>query len=272
MRRPDQMWLVYVLTVLQLAFSTLFEPAKTAVIPFNRFRPRASAGRTRIAACDLVCDADLGASGWRFRGWFVRNQRRVRPRLSDVCGFGHLNRQRSFSPLSPKRAESKLTLGRALGITEMIEASVMSIITHALMVVYLFVKTACGNGRRNLIAVGGIRRADFPTLPARRQPASAWLFTARGIDTAVGPFIARRWAGETQIADADRDRHRFMTGGIFVIRPSASAAASCWLYLFLAIAHAPQQHSGYFHHRCSGATEDQSRGAVCSPRNWAWLL
>src|SRR5438128_12244093 len=32
-RRPDQMWLVYLLTVLQLAFSTFFEPAKTAVIP-----------------------------------------------------------------------------------------------------------------------------------------------------------------------------------------------------------------------------------------------
>src|SRR3989440_9728613 len=32
-RRPDQMWLVYVLTVLQLAFSTFFEPAKTAAIP-----------------------------------------------------------------------------------------------------------------------------------------------------------------------------------------------------------------------------------------------
>ncbi|HEV2904869.1 MAG TPA: MFS transporter, partial [Pyrinomonadaceae bacterium] len=32
-RRPDQMWLVYVLTVLQLAFSAFFEPAKTAVIP-----------------------------------------------------------------------------------------------------------------------------------------------------------------------------------------------------------------------------------------------
>src|SRR6266498_3429181 len=32
-RRPDQMWLVYVLTVLQLAFSAFFEPAKTAAIP-----------------------------------------------------------------------------------------------------------------------------------------------------------------------------------------------------------------------------------------------
>src|ERR1041385_1832995 len=32
-RRPDQMWLVYVLTVLQLTFSTFFEPAKTAAIP-----------------------------------------------------------------------------------------------------------------------------------------------------------------------------------------------------------------------------------------------
>src|SRR5438552_16723468 len=32
-RRPDQMWLVYLLTVLQLAFSTFFEPAKTVAIP-----------------------------------------------------------------------------------------------------------------------------------------------------------------------------------------------------------------------------------------------
>src|SRR3989449_9118322 len=32
-RRPDQMWLVYVLTVLQLAFSAFFEPAKTAAVP-----------------------------------------------------------------------------------------------------------------------------------------------------------------------------------------------------------------------------------------------
>src|SRR2546430_9037862 len=32
-RRPDQMWLVYLLTVFQLAFSAFFEPAKTAAIP-----------------------------------------------------------------------------------------------------------------------------------------------------------------------------------------------------------------------------------------------
>src|SRR3989441_8526901 len=32
-RRPDQMWLVYTLTVLQLGLSTFFEPAKTAAIP-----------------------------------------------------------------------------------------------------------------------------------------------------------------------------------------------------------------------------------------------
>jgi Na+/melibiose symporter-like transporter len=32
-RSADQLWLVYVLTVLQLALSTFFEPAKTAAIP-----------------------------------------------------------------------------------------------------------------------------------------------------------------------------------------------------------------------------------------------
>src|SRR5215207_2093860 len=32
-RRPDQLWLIYVLTVFQLGLSTFFEPAKTAAIP-----------------------------------------------------------------------------------------------------------------------------------------------------------------------------------------------------------------------------------------------
>ncbi len=46
-RSADQLWLVYVLTVLQLALSTFFEPAKTAAIPssfriVNWFRPMRS--------------------------------------------------------------------------------------------------------------------------------------------------------------------------------------------------------------------------------------
>jgi Na+/melibiose symporter-like transporter len=32
-RRADQLWIVYFLTVLQLGLSTFFEPAKTAVLP-----------------------------------------------------------------------------------------------------------------------------------------------------------------------------------------------------------------------------------------------
>ena len=32
-RRADQLWIIYFLTVLQLALSTFFEPAKTAIIP-----------------------------------------------------------------------------------------------------------------------------------------------------------------------------------------------------------------------------------------------
>src|SRR3982750_1395837 len=32
-RRPDQLWIIYVLTVFQLGLSTFFEPAKTAAIP-----------------------------------------------------------------------------------------------------------------------------------------------------------------------------------------------------------------------------------------------
>jgi len=49
-RRADQLWLIYVLTVLQLALSTFFEPAKTAAIPSivsDRQLVAARAQRTR---------------------------------------------------------------------------------------------------------------------------------------------------------------------------------------------------------------------------------
>ena len=70
-RRPDQMWLVYVLTVLQLAFST-FRTGQDCGNSFDRFR-------SRVGSCECDClshlvgDADAGRSPGRIRGGVVWN-------------------------------------------------------------------------------------------------------------------------------------------------------------------------------------------------------
>src|SRR6266576_2838721 len=69
-RRPDQMWLVYVLTVLQLAFSAFFEPAKTAAIP-SIVSDRELLSANAIASVTWSAMLTLGAAiGGFVAGWF----------------------------------------------------------------------------------------------------------------------------------------------------------------------------------------------------------
>src|ERR1041385_4871907 len=118
-RQPDQMWLVYLLTVLQLAFSTFFEPAKTAVIP-SIVSDRELVSANAIASVTWSVMLTLGAAiGGFVAGLFGTNVAFVLDSLTFVAsailiGTVHF-------PHRPKREKSKLTLGKALGITEMIE-------------------------------------------------------------------------------------------------------------------------------------------------------
>src|SRR5258707_2375844 len=72
-RRPDQMWLVYVLTVMQLAFSAFFEPAKTAAIP-SIVSDRELLPANAIASVTWSAMLSLGASICGFvASWFGTN-------------------------------------------------------------------------------------------------------------------------------------------------------------------------------------------------------
>ena len=62
------------------------------------------------------------------------------------------------------------------------------------------------------------------------------LFTARGIGTAIGPIVARRWAGETRKQMQNAIGIGFLIGGAFYIAFAVSRSFALAL-LFLAIAH-----------------------------------
>nr|MDQ3824046.1 MFS transporter [Actinomycetota bacterium] len=68
-RRADQLWLVYVLTVMQLALSTFFEPAKTAAIPSIVAR-RELVSANAISSVTWSVMLTLGAAvGGLITGW-----------------------------------------------------------------------------------------------------------------------------------------------------------------------------------------------------------
>src|SRR6201988_4873536 len=69
-RRADQLWIVYVLTVLQLGLSTFFEPAKTAAIP-SIVEDRELVAANAISSVTWSVMLTLGAAiGGLITGWF----------------------------------------------------------------------------------------------------------------------------------------------------------------------------------------------------------
>jgi len=231
-RRPDQMWLVYVLTVMQLAFSAFFEPAKTAAIP-SIVSDRELLPANTIASVTWSAMLTLGAAiGGVVAGAFGTDVAFVLDSLTFVASA--LLIMSVKLPKRPARLKAKLTAGKALGITDTIEGA--RYVKHRPRVLaYLMVKTSwgMGGGILTLLAVFGER--VFP-VAGKAATGIGVLFTARGIGTAVGPMFARRWAGETRKQMQNAIGIAFMIGGTFYIAFGVSRSFTLAL-LFLAIAH-----------------------------------
>ena len=120
-RRADQLWIIYVLTVLQLALSTFFEPAKTAAVP-SIVTDRELVAANAISSVTWSIMLTLGAAiGGLITGWFGTNAAFVLDALSYLLSAALIFNVKL--PKRPKRERRKLTVGRALGITETIEGA-----------------------------------------------------------------------------------------------------------------------------------------------------
>ena len=231
-RRPDQMWLVYVLTVFQLAFAAFFEPAKTAAIP-SIVSDRELVSANAIASVTWSAMLTIGAAiGGLVAGAFGTNVAFILDSLTFVASALLIAMVRF--PKRPPRVKAKLTIGKALGITDTIEGA-RYVKDRSRVLAYLLVKPAwgLGGGILTLLAVFGER--VFP-VAGKAATGIGVLFTARGIGTAVGPIVARRWAGETRKQMQIAIGIAFLIGGAFYIAFGVSRNFPLAL-LFLAIAH-----------------------------------
>jgi len=231
-RHPDQMWLVYVLTVLQLAFSAFFEPAKTAAIP-SVVSDRELLAANAISAITWSVMLTLGAAiGGFVAGWFGTSAAFVLDSLTFVASAMLI--ARVHFPKRPARASTKLTIGKALGISDTIEGA-RYVKRSSRVFTYLMVKPAwgMGGGILTLLAVFGER--IFP-VAGKTATGIGVLFTARGIGTAIGPMFARRWAGETRKQMQTAIGIAFLIGGVFYFAFGVSRSFLLAL-LFLLIAH-----------------------------------
>lgn len=231
-RRADQLWLIYVLTVFQLGLSTFFEPAKTAAIP-SIVEDRELVAANAISAVTWSAMLTIGAAmGGLITGWFGTDVAFVLDAATYLLSAALIASIRV--PKRKKRERQKLSLGRLLGITETIEG-IKYVKDRPRVLAYLLVKPAwgIGGGILTLLAVFGER-----IFPVGKDAAGGIgvLFTARGIGTAVGPIVARRISGEGERRMQASIGIAFLIGGAFYVA-FGSATSFIFALVVLGIAH-----------------------------------
>ena len=231
-RRADQLWIIYVLTVAQLGLSTFFEPAKTAAIP-SIVSDRELVPANAIASVTWSVMLTLGAAiGGIVTGWFGTDVAFVLDAMTFVLSAILIARIRIPEREPNKRA--KLTVRNALGVTETLEG-VRYVKNRPRVLALLLVKPAwgLGGGILTLLAVFGER--IFPVGNSAATGIGV-LFAARGIGTAVGPIVARRVSGEGKERMQASIGIAFLISGIFYI---AFGAATSFVFalIVLGIAH-----------------------------------
>src|SRR5829696_6692511 len=231
-RRADQLWIIYVLTVFQLGLSTFFEPAKTAAIP-SIVEDRELVAANAISSVTWSVMLTLGAAiGGLITGWFGTDVAFIMDAASYLLSAALIASIRV--PKRKKRERQKLALGRLLGITETIEG-IKYVKDRPRVLAVLLVKPAwgLGGGILTLLAVFGER-----IFPVGKDAATGIgvLFAARGIGTAVGPIVARRVSGEGNKRMQISIGIAFLIGGAFYIA-FGSATSFVFALIVLGIAH-----------------------------------
>lgn len=231
-RRADQLWIIYVLTVLQLGLSTFFEPAKTAAIP-SIVSDRELVAANAISSVTWSVMLTLGAAiGGVITGWFGARVSFVLDSLTFLLSAALIASVRL--PKRTPREKTRLTVKRALGITDTIEG-VSYVKGRPRVLALLLVKPAWGFGGGILTLLAVFGEKIFP-VGSSAATGIGVLFAARGIGTAVGPIVARRIAGEGKRRMQTSIGIAFLIGGLFYIAFGSTSSFVIAL-LVLGIAH-----------------------------------
>ena len=231
-RRPEHLWIIYVLTVFQLGLSTFFEPAKTAAIP-SIVSERELIAANAISSVTWSAMLTIGAAiGGLITASFGTDVAFVLDAGTYLLSAALIASIRV--PKRRKRERQKLTFGRIFGITETIEG-IKYVKDRPRVLALLLVKPAwgLGGGILTLLAVFGER-----IFPVGKDAAGGIgvLFAARGIGTAVGPIVARRISGEGEKRMLASIGIAFLIGGVFYIA-FGSATSFVFALIVLGIAH-----------------------------------
>ena len=228
-RRPDQVWLAYVVMAGTVGATAFFEPARTATIPnitsAEELLP-ANALSAAVWSAMLAVGASVGGLVTAIAG---RNVAFSINALSFFVSAYFINRTRydATPPASPRL----VGLAALLGLTDLVEG-MRYVRRHAHVAALMLVKAGWGVAGGVLLLLTIFGQRVFP-LGVGSAAGIGVLYAARGVGAGIGP-IALRWIlGQSPKRLRQTIGPAFFIVGIFYVAlagaPTLAIAAFCVL-------------------------------------------
>jgi len=197
-KTPDQVWLVYALTIAQVVLSTFFDPAKSAAIPNIVSRDELIAANGISGASWSVTLALGAALGGVVTDAFGRDTAFIIDSASFFIStlfilMVRLPARSTAETRAARNKSSKLSLLDATGFRDLIEGARYLRQNPRVMAV-LLVKSGWGLGGGVLLLLTVFGKQIFP-LGRDGSTSIGLLYAARGVGALIGPMIASLLTG-----------------------------------------------------------------------------
>jgi MFS family permease len=187
-RRPDQVWMAYVVMAIAVGAQAFFEPARTATVP-NITSAEELLPANALSSATWSAMLALGASiGGLVTAFFGRNVAFTVNALSFFASAYFIAKTRyDATPAAKPRAEGFLAL---TGVTDLVEG-VRYVRQRSHVAALMLVKTGWGLAGGVLLLLTIFGQRVFP-LAGGSAGGIGVLYAARGVGAGLGP-IALRW-------------------------------------------------------------------------------
>jgi len=191
---PDKVWMVYVITALQVMATTFFDPAASATVPGIVERRHLIAANALASVSWSVTLAFGAAVGGFFTDLFGRYAAFVIDAVSFFISAAFVSSVRVPRRASTERQKrQKLSVIEATGIADIIEGA-KYLKSNLRVMALLMVKSGWGLGGGVLLLLTIFGKQIFP-IGRDGSTSIGLLYAARGIGALIGPMIARAITG-----------------------------------------------------------------------------
>lgn len=210
-RRPEHLWVVYALTAAQLSISAFFQPARDAAVPTITTRAELLAANALGGASWAVMLALGAAAGGLVTDLAGRNAAFAIDAVTFL--FSAAMVRRVAIPARARPPAGPVTIASLTGWSDLVDGA-RYILTHPAVGWLLMVKLGWGLGGGVLLLLVVFGERVF--MPGGAAGVGI-LYAARGLGSAIGPFLARRLGGETPRAMRQSIALGFAFAGLFYI-------------------------------------------------------